>query len=631
MHSFNRWLISAFAVALTAAPLPANQSAEHGAVSVSEDARFFTMDNGILAVRVSKESGDLVSMKYRGRETLTDRSGHPFVYWSHDVKGGESIETRVSIDPAENGGERAEVSVKGISGGKPMGHGPGAPPEGDVAVDIDIRYSLGRGDSGVYAYTIFEHRPEYPEGDFTEARLAAKLDPGFTHLHVDEARSGRYPLIAEGADKYIYTAVQFDHRAYGGTNPADGLGWWMLIPSPEFLSAGPNQPEFLVHGELVVFCYWRSSHYGHATIALDQGEHWSKVIGPIFMYVNEGPSSEAMWDDAKARLRKEEAAWPYDWVRGIGYAPREERATVEGQIVLNDSLDPHGSAFRGTLTVGLTKTPYDVRTPQGVQTIDWQHDAKYYQHWVRSESRDGRFAIPHVPAGRYNLFAFADGVLGELFLADVDVQAGAGMDLGPIEWTPARHGRQLWEIGSANRTAAEFAGSEKFWHPGAALRFPKEFPSELVFEIGKSDPATDWFYAHMPYLDDPQARIRPFFGISGETRDASRTIVFELDEPVEGRATLRVALTGTGSNPRLNLSVNGEPLPRIDFGRSDGALTRHQMLGDWREQAASFDAALLRPGRNTLTLTVPKGSPNDGVIYDYLRLEIGQAEVVRSQ
>ncbi len=70
------------------------------------------------------------------------------------------------------------------------------------------------------------------------------------------------------------------------------------------------------------------------------------------------------------------------------------------------------------------------------------------------------------------------------------------------------------------------------------------------------------------------------------------------------------------------MSVNGEPAGRIDFGSGDGALIRHQMFGDWRERAFSFDASLLQPGRNTLTLTVPEGSPNDGVIYDYLRLEV---------
>ncbi len=44
--------------------------------------------------------------------------------------------------------------------------------------------------------------------------------------------------------------------------------------------------------------------------------------------------------------------------------------------------------------------------------------------------------------------------------------------------------------------------------------------------------------------------------------------------------------------------------------------------GIWYERALKFDASLLKAGDNTLTLTVPAGSINDGVVYDYLRLEL---------
>lgn len=594
------------------------------AVTVMEDEDSFTMSNGTLSVRVSKKSGDLVSMKHEGRETLyAPPQGHAFGYWSHDVRGGESIETMVTIDPADTGGERAEVSVKGISGGKPMGHGPGAPPEGDVPVDIDIRYSLARDDAAVYAYCIFEHQPDYPAGDFTEARFAAKLDPEvYSHVHIDEFRSGRYPLVSEGADKYIYTAVQFDHRAYGVTSPERGLGWWILVPSPEFLSAGPNQPEFLVHGHLVAFVYWRSSHYGQSNLTLAGGESWKKVVGPFLLYANEGESSEAMWDDAKARLKREETAWPYPWVRGGDYAPAERRSAVEGRIVLDDSSSPEAGRLPGRLTVGLSKTPYTVTAGDREREIDWQHDAKHYQHWVHSDRRDGSFTIPNVPAGTYRLHAFAEGVLGELSEDGITVPEGGRVEIGELEWKPERFGEPIWEIGKADRDGREFAGSGEFWHPGAPLRYRDRFPGEITFTIGESDPAEDWFYAHMPYVNDPEARIRPFFGVSGKTEDATRHIVFHLDKEPRGVATLRVALTGTGGNPALAVKVNGEEVEPIGFGVNDGALGRHQIRGDWRQRAATFDATLLQQGENRISLTVPAGSPNDGVVYDYLRLEV---------
>jgi hypothetical protein len=119
----------------------------HSPVALSEDGDFFSMSNGIVSVRIRKSDGDLQSMAYRGTELLTDQSGRPGGYWSHNTAGGAAHETRITIDPAVNGGERAEVSIKGISGGVNMGHGPGAGPDGDFPADIEIRYSLGRGES----------------------------------------------------------------------------------------------------------------------------------------------------------------------------------------------------------------------------------------------------------------------------------------------------------------------------------------------------------------------------------------------------------------------------------------------------------------------------------------------------
>ena len=91
----------------------------------------FTLSNGIVTARILKRNGDIRSLQYKGTEIFTDQSGHAGGYWSHDTTGGKELVTKVTIDPADNGGERAEVSVKGISGGIKMGHGPGAAADGD--------------------------------------------------------------------------------------------------------------------------------------------------------------------------------------------------------------------------------------------------------------------------------------------------------------------------------------------------------------------------------------------------------------------------------------------------------------------------------------------------------------------
>ena len=61
------------------------------------------------------------------------------------VRGSAPAIPSVTIDPGRNGGRIAEVSVKAISGGRKMGTGPGAGPDGQFVSDIEIRYTLERG------------------------------------------------------------------------------------------------------------------------------------------------------------------------------------------------------------------------------------------------------------------------------------------------------------------------------------------------------------------------------------------------------------------------------------------------------------------------------------------------------
>src|ERR1017187_9910894 len=164
--------LTKLAVVSAIAMLPALLRAEsRPAVSVSEDELSFTLDNGIVTARVAKRSGDLTSLKYKNLEMLDADSRRQAAYWSHNAARGQQ-ETRVTIDSKTNGGGRGEVSIKGISGGNPMGSGPG----GSVTADIEIRYALGRGDSGVYTYSIFSHPTNYPGTSLGESRYCMKLN-----------------------------------------------------------------------------------------------------------------------------------------------------------------------------------------------------------------------------------------------------------------------------------------------------------------------------------------------------------------------------------------------------------------------------------------------------------------------
>ena len=531
--------LSAICLGLTIAANAQKPSGEK--VVLSEDASAYTLSNGIITARVDKKSGDLLSMKYKGDEMLgtlpgpdglpdvaTDKPGanirggnhnftdHQYGFWSHDTDSSTPTIDKVTIDPKANGGERAEVSMKGISGGKPMGAGPG----GSFISDVEIRYALGRGDSGVYTYSIFEHQPDYPASVLGEARFCTKLADFFDWMSVGPKWNKPYPK-AEGAaaheDKYDFTADQFENPAFGWSSTTKHVGYWILNPSVEYLSGGPTKVEFLGHRDTnniqapTVLNYWRSSHYGGAVVDVDKGEHWTKVIGPFMLYVNQGPTPQAMYDNAIAQQKIESQKWPYNWVAGVDYPKPSERAVVSGHLVL---ADPQAKGAKMTnIRVGLTAPGYTVQEPgrNGVlspaRDIDWQTDAKHYEFWVNADA-NGSFKINGVRPGTYTLHAFADGVLGELAKTDVTVAPGKPLNMGTVEWVPTRYGKQVWEIGVPNRTASEFAGGDDYAHDGMFLTYAKLYPNDVNYVIGKSDFKKDWFIEQHSAQREPRRKAR---------------------------------------------------------------------------------------------------------------------------
>ena len=600
-------------------------------VTVEQDPSSFTLKNGNITAHISKRSGDLTSLQFKGFEVLTDKSGHPGAYWSHDTAGGEDTIARVTIDPSANAGMRGEVSVKGISGGKRMGRGPGAAAGGDFPADIEIRYSLGRDDAGIYTYCTFDHLPNYPAASMTEARFCAKLADAFDWMTLDAKRDKHFPADLREGDKYIHTAVQFEHPVYGWSSTTRNIGFWLINPTTEYLSGGPTKVEFLCHRDTTpvaapcVLNYWRSSHYGGAVVAVGEGEHWTKVIGPFFLYVNGGSDPQAMWKDALAQSAKETAKWPYDWVAGVDYPDKSQRSSVKGRLVLHDPQAP--GATTPNLLVGLTHPAYaaPIARARGFgppRQIDWQTDAKNYQFWTRGDEQ-GNFTIPHVRPGIYTLHAMADGVLGEYSQAEIRVEPGHSIDLGEIQWTPVRKGKQLWDVGIPNRNGSEFFHGADHADPSISLKYATLFPNDVHYVIGQSDFRKDWFFQHVPHNEDPAARAVPFAGVRGAGRATPFSIAFELPEAPRGKATLRLAICGTGART-IDVAVNDRPVGQVDRLRGDGAIARHSIQGLWYEREVAFDASLLKQGPNELTLTVPAGPINNGVIYDYLRLELDE-------
>ncbi len=227
---------------------------------------------------------------------------------------------------------------------------------------------------------------------------------------------------------------------------------------------------------------------------------------------------------------------------------------------------------------------------------------------VRGDDK-GTFKIPTIRPGTYTLRAIANGVLGEFSKADVTVAAGTTVDLGGLEWKPVRYGKQVWEIGVPNRSAEEFKHGDKYWVWGLYNDYAKEFPNDVNFVIGKSDWSKAWNYAQPPRDGKP----------------TTWSVTFDLPEAPRGKATLRLAICGSRGRDGIKVSVNDKPVGATGRLWDSGVMHRDGIRGYWEEKAVAFDASLLKGGTNVIKLTNTGRNWTDGVLYDYLRLELDDA------
>jgi rhamnogalacturonan endolyase len=602
-------------------------------VTITDSGKSVTLSNGLVSATFDKRDGNFLRLEYDGTDLL-DRSGYWHVYGNTPGKPeteatGTSSVLTVTQDPATNGGDCGEIQM----------FFPYAAQAGEVPLDIAIRYTLRRGDSGIYCWTSVHHKPAYPPFDIEIANLTLKLRGDiFDHLTIDAARDRQMisgydwvhglPLnlkearrmttgihTGEVEHKYDYSAMFSQTPAYGWISTSKDVGIWMVNPSLEYINGGPTKIELTGHIDVkdalpadpTLLFIWHGSHYGGMPISIQAGEDWSKIAGPFLIYCNHGSNPDAMWSDALTRAAIEQKQWPYQWANAPGYAKAPERGAVRGQLVVKDPQQP-GASSSGAW-IGLAAPPYPgVDLDRKATTITWQTDGKHYEYWTRAD-KDGDFNIPNVRPGNYVLYAFNDGILGEFSRVNIVVQEGNALNLGVLTWTPVRYGRQVWEIGVPDRSAGEFRHGSQPWVWGLYNLYPQEFPNDVNFLIGKSDWSKDWNYVQPPRQD-----------ATGQWHGTTWKITFNMPQVIPGTAMLRLALCGT-RNTKIDAAVNGRSIGTTGLLPSSGAMHRDAMRSIEFECNLPFDTSLLVPGVNIMTLTTHAKAWTDGVEYDYLRLE----------
>ena len=502
-------------------------------VTITDNGATWTMDNGIVKLTILKATSGIQSLVYHG---VTVAGGHE----NWEQLPARPATPSITIDPASNGGQRGEVAIKGASSGR---------------IDIEVRYTMERGVSGFYTYAQYIHPAANATAGFGENRfILESMNPTFDWLSVDkdrnqlmitdqDLRSGtvihakEQRIIAAGnyknsvEHKYTYCGIMYRLPAYGWSSTKDHIGVYFINPTTEYIGGGAEKMDLVCHMSGTLLDYWTSGHYGGgAGNSIPQGQDWTKVVGPIFVYLNalENPkdpsqaeldtlaatqgnptvpatwhdNSLALWNDAMSKAKEVEAAWPFDWVSGVDYPHKDQRGNVTGQVILDD---PQAASTKlPNLTIGLAHPDYTGtggafanRSGNG-NLVTWQHDGNYYEFWNQG-NEDGTFKITNVRPGKYTLHAFADGVLGEYAKTDITVEAGKDIDLGKLDWKPVRAGKQVWEIGYPNRNGGEFFKGDEYWRWGWGMRYALLFPNDIVYTVGKSDWHKDWFFEEVPH------------------------------------------------------------------------------------------------------------------------------------
>lgn len=408
--------------------------------------------------------------------------------------------------------------------------------------------------------------------------------------------------------KYNWTLYHHQNPMFG--HFGNGFGVW-LTPlggvTQDTLAAyygvGPQHQDLAVHQDALILNYFGANHYGLPAYPIPAG--YRRLYGPWFTYVTTGdPASPDAMIAQAASIAVQEIADNRNgaaWVNDPMYPPPDQRAAVTGRLVLTDGRP--------------AKDFWVVLTTQDVTDLYSVHEPTYF---VKTDAQ-GQFRLPGIPPawkpgttdpGSYVLYVFAaGGSVTQQFQQTGIVVSGTDVDLGTITWSPGAPNTFLWQIGTADRCAGEYAlatGSLARPSPRAYEK-PALIPGDLTFVIGTNWEPTDWYYA--------------------QTNAGTWTIQFDLDQVPTGTCSLTVSSAMQQSSPptvAVNVSSTGiaGSLP----ANNDSTIARQaDRSGFPRLAVLTFPASMLVSGTNTVTLTRGAGTAaGNGLGWDTILLEVDE-------
>ena len=608
---------------------------------ITEYASYIILDSGPLQARIDKGSSNIESLIVNGVETLatsnsanSGRVGTYYDFTSQYPDGAFLFEkiggTTFSIK--EETEDYIDVSFKR----------PYDPSSRPTPCDVDIHYVLKKNDTGIYTYSILNHKAEYPDfslGSWRQVFWIANDGTNYLteNIYVTEKKSWEMPNLFDWSQaedsgiaefsklttgvqagqydgKYEYCENLYELPVYGHASDVNSIGSWAVFGSHEFFPAGPTSHD-LNAAAGIIHIDMTNVHYNSRQNFIPNGEEWSKIYGPYLWYTSEKPTGDENWADAKARAEQDRAEWPFSWLTDTPEYPLADgRGNIVGNFSITDSAKPEMDG--SDAWIGVTEL-------SDGSDDDWQFEDRNYQYWVKTDAF-GNFDIKHVRPGTYTLFAFKDGEIDEYRKENVTVTAGGTNNLGNLNWNITRNnGNLVWEIGVPNRTTTDFkfgdlteeyqSGDLVYSEGYAEYSFKDYFPNPIEYNIADKNWSEVLPYAHTKYIKADGSRDAWNWNLNF---DLTGTI------PASGNAKLTIAFASV-DYAQFWLYANESAVFQtyLQVPAGGNALVRQSNHAKYGIQTFDIPYDKLKLGENTIRLLMPSNQNPSHLMYDYICLE----------
>ena len=585
---------------LTTAALFALASGAHATVTATGDAGHITLDNGLVRAVVDTATGTVTSFQQLGGKAPVELIAKgESLYW--DSNGGVNDPAVAKAGPKKGyyrpGPDNHTVTKLASQTAQ----------QADVEVDtgpteyypfkVEYHFVMQDGLSGLYCYTVIRHPANLPAGNLAQTRFVFRTaadDAVFNYWTVGRGKTIKIPrsgivkqvtdatyLLQDGTvkTKYLNSVYFAQTPAYGtiGVHDDGSHGIFMLEPFGDYHNGGPSRQGQTVHDDVLLRVV-QDGHFGASSVEVAAGEDWSKVYGPFLVYANRASNPNTLWDDVDHQLAVERGKWPYSFVTAPEYV--KARGTVTGKVLLG------GTAPKNAEVILSDPDP----------KIAWTAQTKGYNYWA-PVSADGSFTLNNVVPGKYTLYVDGADQPDDLSKTGLTVAANQTISAGTLSWAPETNGRLLWQLGTFDRKAGEFRNGDQARGYQMFARYPEQFPNDVDFTIGKSDPAKDWNYAQWSwYAKSPAWHLR--FDAPAERGQATLTIGIASAQPAKGKLT------------HVVVALNGQEIGKIELPKTGTAGYRGGVQDSpYNVVRLTFDASLIKPGANDLTFAHADAQP----------------------